>query len=549
MVIDELTAEECAKLLSKMGTEEFTQDFTALLKSRYPLIYIVNNEEQRLIRYLQYLSRSKGYRIYIWNCVDGLCDIGSGNVVNAVTEDIKDPDVVLDKIIEESENEEYNQNLRNAGINGSIYVLLDFHRFIDGAAPDTERRIKKITQTESMTQVIVTGPFYKATPTLEDLFAVLDFPLPNEIEIANTLYNIVDAVSSKLPTLRKKTKAREEELIKAASGLTLMDAQSAYSKSIVRHKTFDIPTILKEKKQIIRKKGILEYFDSHVTMDDVGGLDTMREWFVRRKLAFSSEAQKFGLKQPKGVLMIGTPGSGKSLSAKACASLFEMPLLRMDFGALFGSLVGESEGTTRDALKLAEAISPCCLWMDEVEKGLSGGSSSGSTDGGTTSRVIQTILTWMQEKEKPVFVVCTANDYERIPPEFMRAGRFDEVFFIDLPTPPERVDIFRVLIKRAKREPENFNLPELASESEGYSGAEIEKSIDEAISMVYQDSRGKKDIEQSDIISALKSFKPLSTIRSDYFEKIREWAQSNCRLANRSPEKKVKGSGKIDLDV
>lgn len=237
---------------------------------------------------------------------------------------------------------------------------------------------------------------------------------------------------------------------------------------------------------------------------------------------------------------------GKSLCAKAAASLYEMPLLKLDFGRLFGSLVGESESTTRDAIKLAETIAPCILWADEIEKGLSGAQSSGQTDGGTTSRVVSTFLTWMQEKESPVFIFCTANNHNAIPPEFMRAGRFDEVFFVDLPNMTERREIYNVLLRRYNRKPSNFNLDKLAMETENYSGAEIEKTIVTALFEGFYEEQ--REIKTDDIIAASKTFKPLYDMRKDVFENMREWAEDQCRLAS-DPESAKGDKIGIDLDV
>jgi SpoVK/Ycf46/Vps4 family AAA+-type ATPase len=235
------------------------------------------------------------------------------------------------------------------------------------------------------------------------------------------------------------------------------------------------------------------------------------------------------------------------MTAKAAASLLEMPLLRLDFGALFRSRVGESEETVRRAIKIAEQVSPAILWIDEIEKGLSGGASSGETDGGTTSRVISTILTWMQEKKAPVFLVCTANDYTSIPPEFMRAGRFDEIFFVDIPNIQERKMIFEKIIKRKNRNPLDFDLPILSFKSEGYTGAEIEKAVNNGLLTSYQDKQ--RNLNTDDILEALASFSPLSVLRKEYIDKIRAWAKDKCVLANISdvPVVTLSGSKKIDV--
>jgi SpoVK/Ycf46/Vps4 family AAA+-type ATPase len=421
----------------------------------------------------------------------------------------------------------------DVAVAGYIFILLDFHRFIDDAAPDIERRLKTISQLESMISVVVTAPNYISTPALDNEFSLIDFPYPNKEEISIELDNIVDRVSNKqgkLPNLKKEVKESRETIIQAVNGLTCKEIQKAFSKSLVIHRKFDIPTILREKQQIIKKHEILEFYEPEVSIDDIGGLGEMVNWLLSRKDDFTQRARDFNMPFPKGLLVFGFSGVGKSLTAKATSSLFNLPLLRLDFGKLFQSYVGSSEAKVREALKLCETCSPSILWIDEVEKGLSGLKSSGQTDGGTTSRVVGTLLTWMQEKKFPVFMFCTANDHSQIPPEFMR--RFDEVFFVDLPNIYERVQIYKVLLKKYNRDQEKYKLDlmTIANKSDGYSGSEIEKSINEAIHICFND--GMRDITTCDIIGSLESFKPLSKMKEAEFSDMRGWAEATCKFAN-----------------
>jgi ATP-dependent 26S proteasome regulatory subunit len=528
---------EHEKALKQMGTVSFTSDLLSLLRSRAPLIYLTCNEEKRMKIYFKHLAASEGYKIYIWDCFLGLLDLMSEKKSKGITDDLTQPTVVLDKIIEQAQQDEDNaKSLKSEGIRGTIYILLDFHRFMEEAVPDLERRLKTFSNIESMTHIIMTGPYLVTTPTLEDSISVLDFPYPNSDEISCALNSLVSAIKKqgKLPNLEKETEEHKDEIIKAANGLTLNEAQMAFSKSVVMNKTFSIPVILKEKQQIIRKKGILEFFEPKVSMKDIGGLKHLVNWLERRKLSFHSDAKKYGLPSLRGIMLLGGAGTGKSLTCKAIAGLYQLPLLRLDFGKLFGSLVGQSEATVRDMIRLAENISPAVLWIDEIEKGLSGSRSSGQTDGGTTSRVVSTFLTWLQEKEAPVFVVCTANDYSTIPPEFMRAGRLDEVFFVDLPTKTERKDIYKVLFKKHNRDPLKFDIDSLASVTENYSGAEIEKSIVSALFEGFSDN--KREITTKDVSMAVKSFKPLYDIRQEEFDEMRDWAKGRCVMANSDEE-------------
>jgi hypothetical protein len=303
------TKQKHEQALQAMATPDFTNDLLAMLKIRAPLIYLTCNEEKRMCNYFKHLAAAKGYRICIWDCYLGLVNLISEKKEKATTDDIKDPENVLDKIIETAQLDEKNeQAMRSEGVNGNIYILLDFHRFLSDALPSTERRLKQFAKIESMTSIIVTGPFFKVTPTLEDSFVILDFPSPNKQEITGTLMSLVEAVKGKIPELSKDAEERQDELVKAANGLTINEAQMAFSKSVVKHKSLDIGTILKEKEQIIRKKGVLEYIQPKVSFKDVGGLKPLVNWFHSRKQAFRDDAAEYGLEAPRGAICIGMPG-------------------------------------------------------------------------------------------------------------------------------------------------------------------------------------------------------------------------------------------------
>ena len=257
----------------------------------------------------------------------------------------------------------------------------------------------------------------------------------------------------------------------------MFEAENAFATSFAKKRTFDTDIINNVKRQIICKEGLLEYMQSKETLETVGGMKEFITYAEERFSAYSKEAQDYGLPYPKGVLLVGIPGCGKSLAAKALSNMWKKPLLKLDIGKLFGSLVGDTEAKTRRALEIAEAMAPAILWIDEIEKGLSGVGSSGKTDSGVTSRMFGTILTWLQEKEVPVYVIATANNISSLPPEFLRKGRFDEIFFVDLPSEEERKEIFKIQIEKRKRKAEEFDIDKLASLSDGYTGAEIEECV------------------------------------------------------------------------
>jgi len=273
---------------------------------------------------------------------------------------------------------------------------------------------------------------------------------------------------------------------------------------------------------------LVEVVAATTSLSDIGGLDQLKEWLERRSGAFSASAKAYGLPAPKGLLIVGIPGTGKSLTAKATAGAFGLPLLRLDMGCVFGGIVGQSEANLRSVIQTAEAIAPCVLWIDEIEKGFSGSKSSGSTDGGTSSRVFGSFLSWMQEKEKPVFVVATANDVSKLPPEFLRKGRFDEMFFVDLPDALERAQIWDIIISRYHRKPTDFDTVILSRACEQFTGAEIEAVFIDALHEAYAEGREPK---AKDILEAMTHTVPLAQLMDGQIAALRHWAKGRAREA------------------
>jgi SpoVK/Ycf46/Vps4 family AAA+-type ATPase len=339
-----------------------------------------------------------------------------------------------------------------------------------------------------------------------------------------------------------------EKLVQAALGLTTSQAQRVYAKAIVTDGVLDdrdIELVTEEKKQIIRESEALEFFAVTETPDDVGGLGVLKEWLRLRERAFTQEARDYGLPAPKGIALIGIPGTGKSLTAKMIGGLWRLPLLRLDVGSLFGSLVGESEERARRALKLAETVAPCILWIDEIEKAL----SHGGMDSGTSTRVFGTILTWMQEKTAPVFVVATANDITSMPPELLRKGRFDEIFFLDLPTEEERCEILSVHLRKRKRIPEDYDIHLLATCSHGYVGSEIEQAIIDAMYLGFND--GPREFTTQDVKESLRRQVPLSVSQKENIDALREWLrQGRAQSASfHEAEEAASQAVQIQLDL
>jgi SpoVK/Ycf46/Vps4 family AAA+-type ATPase len=327
--------------------------------------------------------------------------------------------------------------------------------------------------------------------------------------------------------------------LQSALGLTTTEAENAFALSVVETKGIDHKVIAREKARTLKRNGLVEVVEATTSLDDIGGLSHLKDWLTRRAGAFSDSAKTYGLPAPKGLLIVGIPGTGKSLTAKATAGAFGLPLLRLDMGCVFGGIVGQSEANLRSVIQTAEAIAPCVLWIDEIEKGFSGSKSSGSTDGGTSSRVFGSFLSWMQEKTKAVFVVATANDVSKLPPEFLRKGRFDEMFFVDLPDAMERGKIWEIVIARHGRKPVSFDTETLARACEQFTGAEIEAAFIDAMHEAYADG---SEPNTKGILAAIRDTIPLAKLMDARITELRQWAKGRAREAASRPASDAKGT-------
>ncbi|RMG16410.1 MAG: AAA family ATPase [Planctomycetota bacterium] len=486
-----------------------------LIKARYPLIYVVSPEEERVEKALVRIANDCRSKPVWWSITQGFSEQGGA--------DIREPVQALQYILEAKEN--------------AIYVLRDLHEFMGKhIVKRLLRDLARELRTSSKNCVLL-SPVKKIPPEIEKEFAIVDFDLPKIEDIYQIMNRLLDkgvGPESKAYAWKLEFQRNEEEKLKvaeAALGLTSVEIDNVLAKSLVMRKRFDIEVIHSEKEQIIRKSGILDFLHPDASFAGVGGLDLLKVWLRKRAKAFSKEARAFGLPEPKGILMLGIPGCGKSLMAKAVASLWRLPLIRLDIGKVFGSLVGSSEEGIRKAIRTAESVAPCILWLDELEKGLSGVQSSGQSDGGTTARVFGTFITWLQEKTSPVFVIGTANNIKQLPPELLRKGRFDEIFFVDLPSPPEREQIFKIHIQARGREPSRFDLERLVEETDGYSGSEIEQIV---ISALYDAYDRDDELNDMYLFQAIKETVPLSRTMSEEIASMRDWAKSRARLASKA---------------
>ena len=492
-----------------------------LIRARYPLIYVVSHEEARVEESLRKLSVEREMRLEVWSVTEGFRVLAGGTG----TRDVKDPLKALEHV------------LRGEG--RALYVLRDFHPFFK--EPAIVRRLRDLAGELRKTKksVLLLSPVQKVPPELEkSLAAMVYWDLPQRGEIDEIARNLLTQAPEDTQRRAREEPAYLEKVVEAALGLTHVEAENVFAKSMVRTRTFDIPTILEEKKQIIRKSGLLEYYERTEDVGDIGGLEVLKDWLAKRRHAFSGRAREFGLPLPKGILLIGVPGTGKSLTAKAVGALWEMPLLRLDVGKIFAGLVGSSEENIRNVTQTAEAIAPSILWIDEIEKGFSGTGSSGQTDGGTTSRVFGSFITWMQEKEKPVFVIATANNVTQLPPELLRKGRFDEIFFCDLPSAEERKQICEIHIRKKNRDPSQFDLDKLVNATNDFSGAEIEQAV---VAALYDAFDAGIELGTEGLLRSLGEIVPLAVTMREQIDGMREWARTRARPASTRKQERGKG--------
>lgn len=493
-----------------MPSSDVDKELETLIRARYPLIYIVSWEEKRVEDALRNIAQNRGKKIFFWSITQGL-------VLNPNSRDnaTRDPLAALDNVMDSREQ--------------ALFVLKDYHAFISDVT--VTRRLRDLTAAlkTSYKTLIILAPTLKLPQELEKDVTVVDYGLPDLADLDHILEGIVQAVKDNPHIETNLTPIERDMILKAAQGLTANEAENVLAKSLVEKQKFDVDVILGEKEQIIRKSGILEYYPFSEGIGDVGGLDLLKGWMEKRTVAFTEKAREFGLPSPRGILLLGVQGCGKSLSAKAIGSLWRLPLLRLDVGRIFAGIVGSSEENMRKAIRVAESVSPCILWLDELEKGFSGTQSSGMSDGGTTSRVFGTFLTWMQDKKAPAFVVATSNDVTMLPPELLRKGRFDEIFFIDLPSEGEREQIFKIHIVKRKRKLEDFDLNRLAKATPGFSGAEIEAAVVDALYDSFDDD---KPLTTESIIKAIRNTVPLAMTMQERIEGLRQWAEERARPAS-----------------
>ncbi|MGC1309043.1 MAG: AAA family ATPase [Phormidesmis sp.] len=490
-----------------------TEELSVLIQAQYPLIYLVTFEEERAERAIAALSQQRPQqRMYTWTMTHGMVEYGQGRGSGQQNNTVS-PQAAINWAVRQKEP--------------SVFVFKDLHPFKD--SPEVTRSLRDAIEgfRDTHKTIILMSPVQEVPVELEKEVVVLDFRLPTMSELNKVLSCELEKSSASNIT----TEGREK-LLKAALGLTRDEAEKVFRKSRVmagQLTEHEVDIVLSEKKQLIRRNGILDYIEEDETLDSVGGLEELKHWLKQRSNAFTERAREYGLPQPKGMLILGVPGCGKSLIAKTTARLWGLPLLRLDMGRVYdGSMVGRSEANLRGALRTAESISPAVLFIDEIDKAFAGSAGSADSDGGTSSRIFGSFLTWMQEKTSPVFVIATANRVERLPSEFLRKGRFDEIFFVDLPNEEERKEIFKIHLGKRRSDIERFDFDQLSKVCEGFSGAEIEQGL---VSAMYEAFAQGREFTQLDIIAAIRATMPLSKTMSEQVTALRDWARQRARPA------------------
>ena len=475
------------------------REIAVLARAGYPLIYLVTQEEARARRLVEQAAEATRRGAVTWSVTDGV----SGDTTDP---GLSDPEAALESLVKVE--------------TPSLMVFLDLHRFLD--QPRVVRRLRdRLAEAARRRQsIVIIAPDLVLPPELEKDCAIIDLPLPRTDELLSELNRVAE---SEQRTIEPDV---AERAVRSALGLSLNEASRVFRKVMVLRKGLtndDLNLVVEEKKAILRKSEVLDFHELSDGLDDVGGLGELKRWLAARSRAFGEDARQYGLPAPKGLLLLGVQGCGKSLSAKAVAELWKFPLLRLDVGALFAN-VHSPEASIREAIKISERLAPVVLWVDEIEKGFV------QTEGGeASSRVFGSFITWLAEKRAEVFVVATANDVAALPPELLRKGRFDEIFFVDLPNVHERYEILKIHLQKRGREPDRFaSLTALAKQAEHFSGAELEQVV---VAALYRAFSNERELNDEDLNLSLKQTVPLYRTYEEKIKALRDWAKRRARPA------------------
>ncbi len=487
------------------------QDLTTLVRAATPLLVIETVDEQRVIDCFRHVIAQTLRPLWSWTLTDGLKRLDFGQAVDIAP----DATATLDAIRADGEP--------------GIYVLFDFQTLLRYAM--SQRQLREIVQRQRSAAhtVVLVGAKVELPDDLEALALRVPLSLPDIKELAGVLRGEALAWQREQNRRLEVDNDAARTLVRNLLGLSMPDARRIVRKLIYNDGALsnaDLPELMQSKFNLLNRSGLLHYEYATASFADIAGVSRVREWVQRRRSVFLAATPDPMLDPPRGVLLLGVQGCGKSLASKAIAGGFGVPLVRLDFGTLYNKYQGETEKNLREALASTELLAPCVLWIDEIEKGLA---SDGGEDGGVSRRVLGYLLTWMAERRAKVFVVATANAVHELPAELLRKGRFDEIFFVDLPTAQVRAQIFAMHLTRRKLDPAAFDLPALADASDGFSGAEIEQGI---VSALYDAAGDAMALDQTILLQALTQTRPLSVLMKEQVDALRTWAQGRCVAAD-----------------
>ncbi len=487
-----------------MGLSTSIHDIRTLVLSFHPVIAIDTVEEERVEKLVETVASELNLPVFEWTLTQGLVQkpTAHGNRNTARPRDLM-------------------AHLRTLRVEG-IFLLKDFARHLEDAAICREFKDAAQSFGNSCSTMVITGASHQFPPDVDHEVVHYQLSLPGEPELREVVNTVVRSLRQRRGARVELTVPQLDELVRALSGMTLNQARQAIARTVLedgRLDASDIQRILDEKARALGEDGLLEYFPSEDNGFELGGFARLKEWLARARIGFSKEAAALNLTPPRGILMVGVQGCGKSLAAKCISRQWSLPLVKLDAGRLYDKYVGESEKNLRRAIEMSESMSPVVLWIDEIEKGFT--PTGGDQDGGLSKRIFATFLTWMQEKKKEVFVVATANDVFSLPPEFLRKGRFDEIFFVDLPEPGERSKIFEIHLSHRMQTPSAFDFGPLVTESEGFSGAEIEQAV---IAALYRSLHEKRPLDTGILVNELRDTVPLSVSRREDIDRLRTMA-------------------------
>jgi len=528
--------------------EDALERLKVLLNSSTPIVVMETVEEMRAVNLVRIACSALNLATFEWSIASGLVRCGSdGTAMSLETDHIPAmahtgygtghdmTDVAAKAIYNSREPAQALGNIEGMSVEAA-FILKDFHRHMED--PVVVRRLRDVGQKFSTNRrtLVLTAPSISIPPELGSLVEFLELPLPDRPRLRQIIDEMIVRLGKTRTLKRSLDAAGMDALAENLRGLTELEAERAISQAIVTRYGISAETVtdvLDAKKDLLRHSGMLEFIDASQNLGDVGGLDNLKRWLGQRRGAWENSAREFGLEPPKGVIILGVQGCGKSLCARAVAGEWKLPLVKFDTAAIFDKYIGETEKRIQKVFKVAEGLAPCVLWIDELEKVFAGsGPDSASVDAGVSSRILAAFLSWMQDRKAPVFVAATCNNVNALPPELIRKGRFDELFFVDLPNQTERKQIFSIQLNRKKRNPAEFDLDRVAQVAKGFSGAEIDAAVQTAL---YAAFSAKQPLKTENLLDALRATVPLSTTRAEEIQTLRAWARERAVAAS-SPD-------------